>query len=502
MISTTISDSTPEKSSSIGWQLGLGILLGIVLLSGIFISQPLLTCGLVLLVGGGWILFRYPLLTIPVVLFLMYSNIAVVAVNFHNVPGIAAKGVPALLGWPLFYYLVIKKDGIVIGPSLIWILSFGLIQLIGVLFSNRPEISWESLQTYLLEGIILYLLITNLVRTPTQLRHATWGLLIAGCLMGGVPLFQQVTGRFDNEFGGLAQTGGEPGFGTGQVTVAGEVAQKRLSGPIGEKNRYAQVMLMLIPLGLYRMKHEKNRILKLLAFVAASLATAGSLLAFSRSTMLVIGLVILFAACMGYVNTKRVLVGGVICLILLLLTPQYRTRMATLANLSALASSGQHSSADGALKGRATEMGAAALAFLDHPLIGVGPGMFKYVSREYGERIGYRALPDLRQAHNLLLGVAADTGLLGLVCLSAIFWIVISNLNRAYRSLKDSSPMLAETAIPFCLAIVAYFGSGLFLHFAFIRYFWMMIALADCCTLILMQSQQNNKTSQPHVASN
>ncbi|VAX38453.1 hypothetical protein MNBD_PLANCTO02-1031 [hydrothermal vent metagenome] len=501
MTSSMVSNTASQQTSSIHWKLGTGILTGTALLSGLLISQPLLTCALILLIGGGWILFRYPLLTIPVVLFLMYSNIAVVAMNFHNVPGIVTKAVPALLGWPLLYSLVIRREGIVIGPSFIWILGFGIIQLIGTLFSARPEISWDSLQTFLLEGIVLYLLITNLVRTPSQLRHATWGLLIAGCLMGGVPLLQQVTGNFDNEYGGFAQTGGEPGFGTGQVTVAGEINQKRLSGPIGEKNRYAQVMLMLIPLGLYRMRHEKKKWLKLLAFVAMTLASVGALLAFSRSTMLVIGLVILFAACMGYVNTKRVLLGGIICLMLLLLTPQYRTRMASLANLGVLASSGQHSSADGALKGRATEMGAAALVFLDYPLVGVGPGMFKYVSREYGERIGYRALKDQRQAHNLLLGVAAETGLPGLVCLLAVFWVIVSNLNRAYHSLRYSSPVLAETAIAFCLVIVAYFGSGLFLHFAFIRYFWMMIALADCCTLILLQHQKTNNTPQHFVAS-
>ena len=184
MTSSTISHTTSEQPPSIKWQIGLGILLGVILLCGLFVSQPLLTVGLILLVGGGWILFQYPLLTIPVVLFLMYSNISVVAVNFHNVPGIAAKAVPALLAWPLFYYLVIRRDGIVIGPSLIWMLGFGLIQLLGVLFARRPEISWVSLQTFLLEGLILYLLITNLVRTPTQLRHATWGLLIAGCIMG------------------------------------------------------------------------------------------------------------------------------------------------------------------------------------------------------------------------------------------------------------------------------------------------------------------------------
>lgn len=500
MSSSMISETAVPQPASTSRLLWMSILPAAILLGGLVSINPLLAIGLPLLVAAGWAMFRYPMLTIPVVIFVIYSNISVVAVNFHNVPSIAAKAVPAMLAWPLFHYLFIRKEGIVLGPCLFWIVGFGIVQLIGVLYSDRPEVAWESLHTFLFEGIVLYLLITNMVRTPEILRNTTWALLIAGCVMGGVPLFQQVTGSFDNEFGGLAQTGEEPGFGTGEMTVAGEVDQKRLSGPIGEKNRYAQVMLLLIPLGMYRMKNEKHRGLKLLAFVATALAGLGSLLAFSRSTILVVGLVILFAAGMGYVNTKRVLIGGLICLALVLLTPQYRTRMATLENLGGLVASGQHSTADGALKGRATEMGGAVLAFLDHPLFGVGPGMFKYVSREYGERIGYRALKDNRQAHSLLPGVAADSGLLGLMCLVGVFWTLISNLNRAYRSLKQSSPVLADTAVAYCLVIVVYFASGLFLHFAFIRYFWLMVAIADCVTLIALQAHQKEKTPQPMVA--
>ncbi len=500
MSASIISDSQLIQPTGRSRLLWASVLPAAVLLGVLASINPLLAVGLPLVIATGWVLFRHPMLTIPVVMFVIYSNIAVVAVNFHNVPSIAAKAIPAMLAWPLFHYLFIRKEGIVIGPCLFWIVGFGIVQLIGVLYSDRPEIAWDSLHTFLFEGIVLYLLITNMVRTPTILRNTTWALLIAGCLMGGVPLYQQLTGSFENEFGGLAQTGGEPGFGTGEITVAGEVDQKRLCGPIGEKNRYAQIMLLLIPLGLYRIKHEKHRGLKLLAFIATALAGIGSLLAFSRSTILVVGLVILFAAGMGYVNTKRVLIGGLICLSLILLTPQYRTRMATLANLGGLVSSGQHSNADGALKGRATEMGGAVLAFLDHPLFGVGPGMFKYVSREYGERIGYRALKDNRQAHSLLPGVAANNGLLGLICLIGVFWTLISNLNRAYRSLEQTSPAIAETAIAYCLVIVVYFASGLFLHFAFIRYFWLMVAIADCVTLIALQASQNSKDSQTMVA--
>ncbi len=483
-----------QKTESFTWKMWLGVIVIALITGAVSIVNPVIAFGLILAVVGGLILFKNPAMAVPFVLFVIYSNIAVVAVKFHGVPAIMGKAVPGMLGIPLFYYLFIRKRGLIIGPSFVWMILFGITQLAGVLFANRPELAWESFNTYFQEGLILYFLFTNVIRTKEILRASVWGLLLAGCIMGGVPLLQQVTGTFTSEYGGLAQTGGEPGFNA--ETGNGKVLQQRLSGPIGEKNRYAQIMLMLIPLGLYQFKNEKNIPLKTLAGLATFLAMMGAYLAFSRSTILVVGFTIGFAAWMGFVNQKRVFLLGLLGLILLLLTPQYRTRMATLVNLKDLMISGQHSSADGALKGRATEMGAAALVFLDHPIVGVGPGMFKYYSQEYGERIGFRALKKERQAHCLVLDVAAENGLLGLTCLLAIFWIVVVNLLRTIKQLGDSSTYLTNMATAFSLVIVIYFGTGIFLHFAFIRYFWVMIALADCVTMIASKEIQANNNSE------
>ncbi|MFG0333714.1 MAG: O-antigen ligase family protein [Maioricimonas sp. JB049] len=243
---------------------------------------------------------------------------------------------------------------------------------------------------------------------------------------------------------------------------------------------------MLIPLGLLRLRDEQSRAWKILTLLALGCATAGAFLAFSRSAIVAAGMVVLFAAWKRYVSRTKVMVAFAVAVLALLATPEYSTRMASLLNLREMLTAGRHSEADGALKGRATEMGAAALVFIDHPLVGVGPGMFKYYSRDYGERIGLRALAPERQAHCLPLDVAAENGLLGLICLVGVFGAVSVRLMRIIDR-NGAGSSRSGLPLAYLLMVAVYFASGLFLHFAFIRYFWLMIALADATVLVCEQ---------------
>lgn len=408
------------------------------------------------------------------VMFVVYSNLAAVAVRYHSVPGIAANGLIGLLAIPLAYYAFIRREGLLLGSSFPWVAGLACVQLVGAVSAREPHWAWEGLQTFLTEGVVLYLLVVNVVRTKETLKGATWALLAAGCLMGAVPLYQQVTGTFENEYGGLAQTGGEPGFETGD----GDDVQFRLAGTIGEKNRFAQVMLVLLPLALFRVRAASTPSILLASLLSLGLAGTGAFLAFSRSSIIAVGMVVVFAAWQRHVPRMRVVIAFVLLTCALLLSPQYRMRLASLGELGGLFSSGKHSQADGAMKGRATEMGAAALVFVDHPLVGVGPGQFKYYSREYGERIGLRALAPERQAHCLPLDVAAENGLLGFACLFGMLTLLIARLTHRMNALADQ-PGPQSLVAGYLYMLLTYLTTGLFLHFAYIRYFWLMVGLSD-----------------------
>jgi len=453
-------------------------------------SPMLMIAACVIAIGAGLVARSVDWATYGV-LFCLYANLAVVAVRFHGVPVLAAHAVVALLGLPLAYYILVRRQSVVVGPCFPWLAMFAVVQGLGVVFADQPARAAEEFFTFLIEAVLLYSLIVNVIRSEQALRGATWALCLAGILMGGFPLIQQIKGDFDNQYGGLAQTPEEPGF----LGHDGSTIQRRMAGPIGEKNRYGQVMLMLIPLSLFRLRDERSPWLRALAVITFTLAAAGVYLSFSRSTILCAGLVLLLAAAFQHVNRRFVTFGVIVAFCGLLLTPQYRARLASLADLRELLSSGKHSQADGALKGRATEMGAAALVFLDHPLVGVGPGEFKYYSREYGERIGIRALEPNRQAHCLPLDVAAENGVFGLICLLGVFSVQGWRLARQVNDPAISRGLRGLSAG--CLyMLAAYATTGLFLHFAFIRYFWIMIALGDAAVLLGQSAKSRSQQDE------
>ena len=124
-----------------------------------------------------------------VVLFLLYSNAAVVLVTRFGLPTFAGAIVPMILVVPLGYELLIKRRTVIITPAFPWICGFFLVQILGTLFARDIEGTAGNLVTFILEGIGLYLLVFNIVRTPSALRNAVWALLIVGAFLGGLSVY-------------------------------------------------------------------------------------------------------------------------------------------------------------------------------------------------------------------------------------------------------------------------------------------------------------------------
>jgi predicted ferric reductase len=129
-------------------------------------------------------------------------------------------------------------------------------------------------------------------------------------------------------------------------------------------------------------------------------------------------------------------------------------------------------------------MAAAGLVYLDNPVVGVGPGMFRFHYREYAEQVGLKVFSKGRQAHSLLPGLAAEHGSLGLFLFTGILLITLRNLMRTHSRWKETRPDLANMAASFVLVLVAYMTTAMFLHLAFVRYFWLMMALASVASRI------------------
>ena len=457
------------------------LLLGVSGVVGAIAAEHiLLAVAVVFMVMLALAVMIWPAASIFAVVFIIYTNAAVIAVKFHHVPVILGAAVPLLLLIPFSYNLIVRREKILIDSVFLLMLLFLVVHMIGTIFALYIKEALDGLITYLVEGIGIYFLIINTVRSSKVLRGAIWMLMLAGIFIGGLSLFQQVTGTFDNNYGGFAQAYGV-GFGTGEETIDGEVRQLRLSGPIGEKNRYAQVMLLLIPLGLFRFWGESSKKLRLLALIATGLSAVGMVLAFSRGAAVGFFLMLVIMTFMRYIKPYQLLVVALGIALILIVFPQYAERLVSLQSLTSVAESNTAgiSGTDGATQGRLGEMWAAGLVFVDYPLIGVGPGMFKYYYQEYANIVGLQVHTTTREAHNLYLGLAAEYGAFGLLFVVGILFLTMRNLARIRSRWEHERPEFVNMATGFILTLAGYMTTGLFLHMSYIRYFWLMMALAN-----------------------
>jgi len=389
-----------------------------------------------------------------------------------------------LLGIPLFNYLINRKENFVGAiPFFLMAVYFGL-ALLSAIFTDVSRHSIEWLITFALEGMILYFLIINTIRTSDVLRKAIWTILIAGSLMGGVSMYQEFTRSYDNDFGGWAIVK-ESEIEVGEENILGNQAStRRVAGPIGSKNFYAQFMVVLLPLAISRFSAERSTALRILALVMCIPILGGTLLTYSRGAGIAAVLMIFVMFALGGLRLKHLLIiGGVAFVTVMVFVPNYVYRISTVFDTFNLPN-GNLADAGGSVRGRATENLATFNVFLDHPVLGVGPGQTRYYIQEASAEIGYKNLTTDRRGHNLYLEQLSDGGILGFLSYLSIVLITIIQLWRTARRFKASQPDIFYTLIGLLASILTFQITGLFLHLSYIRYYWFLMALAASGVLI------------------
>ena len=181
--------------------------------------------------------------------------------------------------------LIVDRQAPVVTPVLPLVLIFlGTLFLAGVR-SPEPSVVQNNISLYLTEGLLLYLLVSNAVTTIPVLTATLWTLILAGALLGGLSVFQELTHTYANEYKGFAQvdrlgTGG--GFNIAPADATQKVLRPRLGGPLGSENRYAQILAVVFPLALMRAFRDPRRSRRLAGGAASILIAGGILATFSR----------------------------------------------------------------------------------------------------------------------------------------------------------------------------------------------------------------------------
>jgi hypothetical protein len=413
--------------------------------------------------------------------FCVWLNVPALAVDRFGVPQLAGALFPFLLLVPLIH-------GRLRGERMIATRAFGLlvallvVELASTLFATHQDVAVERVKQFALEGPIVYLLVVNVVRTPETLRRVLWALIAAGSCLALVTVYQQLSASYERPYFGLGQV--DRAYFRGQSDVA------RLAGPLGDPNYYAQILLAIVPLALLSVWRERSPPLRVAAAAAPPLLCAALAVTYSRGAAVAFLAVLIVMVCLRYVRPRHLAAIAAGLALLLAAVPAYRDRVETIANVGgATAQAGAQTTTDQSTRSRTTEMLAAGLAFLDHPVLGVGPGGFPAYYQRYAPRIGIEVRESMRsgpnageaprrEAHDVVLGMAADLGLVGVAAFVAILLLTFRDLLRARRRWVGTRPDLVNLADSLLLALVAYLAAGLFLTLAFERYLWLLAALA------------------------
>ena len=438
----------------------------------------------VAVIASLWVLLVRPDTATLSFAFILYVNLPVIATDFHGVPEPVALLTPLVLGVPLLVYLVVRREPVILTPALGLMVGYLAVMLLSSAFSTDPATGLDSVLVFVTEGMILAGLMANAIRSIATLRSVLVVLLLSGAFMGGLSVYQEVTETYQNPYFGFAQTLYTPGSEEAQAAQLDDNARPRLAGPIGSKNRYAQIMVVLLPLAwmVYRQAHR--RLVRWAAVGAGVLILGGILLTFSRGAgIAIVGLVAVMVL-LRILSLRRVLLMVPLMVgVTFLVAPDYVTRIETVTDILS-----ESEEVDNAVLGRATSNLASLNAFVDHPVLGVGPGSYATnYSREYANELGLRHFDTNRRAHNLYFEIAADTGTFGLLFFLGILGVTLLQLWRLRKALLQRHPDHAEIATALFLALVGYAFTGVFLHLAYARYFWFLIAIANAAIWLLQR---------------
>jgi O-antigen ligase len=135
---------------------------------------------------------------------------------------------------------------------------------------------------------------------------------------------------------------------------------------------------------------------------------------------------------------------------------------------------------DTSLRGRSSEMLTGLAMFAEHPILGVGAGNYKPNYQRYAQLVGIEFRAEARDAHSLYVQILAETGILGIAAFLGLVYFLFEALNRTCQDIRRS-PHLADwlpwiSALRF--AILSYLLTSIFLHNAYIRYLWILVAMA------------------------
>jgi O-antigen ligase len=343
--------------------------------------------------------------------------------------------------------------------------TVALIVFAGVMLATAPFSIWpggvisEVMNSYL-KIVIVFVLMMNVLTTVDRLERLMWLIVVCTGIIAALSVLNYVRGV------NLVEGG-------------------RLAGPVGgifgNPNDLAMNMTSFLPAAIViALSARQPTGKRLVAFLTAALMVATIIFTTSRGGAL--GIVAALGAIAVLGRWMRRGVGTITVVAVLVATPflpdSFWARMVSIVDEES------DKQFTGSREARRLVMLEGIEAFLEHPLTGVGVGQFKnYNPPERKER--------WLETHNVLIQVAAETGLFGLLAFSfliiAAAAAAITTQRRVRYALRrgaardkerdDAATALGEHTLGLSAGLVGWFVCAMFASVAYNWTFYYLLAL-------------------------
>ncbi|MBU1754075.1 O-antigen ligase family protein [bacterium] len=273
-------------------------------------------------------------------------------------------------------------------PPQVWLLIMMLITMIfSSFYAGVPDVSWK-VDNEFLKLMLIFFMFINLINSPKQLNLVYW--IIAICcgylsLQGCRSFFMEGYNRLEN------------------------IGEAQLKG----SNELSSALAMVIPFLFYKFfskkKWEKSFALLIFPIIFCIIVAS------SRGASLQVVLMIILILFKTKVSPKVLISVGIVVLIALCFAPsQYWGRMKTLESCQ------DEESANS----RIELYKAGWRMWKDYPILGVGPGNFRYMCKEYYEGPGSKK----RVSHNTYFQLLSETGTIGFLLYICFIFLILKDL--------------------------------------------------------------------------